>query len=180
MARRFDGGDWKCRIWCQSTAESWARFSNKTAQIIAKASTSLPLSVSDMLTHMRLPYFPYGGPSLWRDTLLTMWCACSRWEGWAARVSWAHSSLPPRTASRSSSCRAQSRHQHTDKLMASWLGAHAENGVPSPQISHLRFSTFTTGQTLHRLQPTSIMCMRCWYCLALPCFSFTHFMHSWI
>jgi len=33
-----------------STTEAWARFCNKPAQIIAKTSTSLQLSVSGMLT----------------------------------------------------------------------------------------------------------------------------------
>jgi len=43
-------------------------FVTKTAQIIAKASTSLQLSVCDMLTHVNFPTFAMsiGGPSLWR------------------------------------------------------------------------------------------------------------------
>jgi len=43
-------------------------FVTKTAQIIAKASTSLQPSVCDMLTHVNFPTFAMsiGGPSLWR------------------------------------------------------------------------------------------------------------------
>jgi len=37
--------------------ESWAWFYNKTAQIIAKTSTSLQLLISDMLTHVNFPTF---------------------------------------------------------------------------------------------------------------------------
>jgi len=46
--------------------------SQNSTQIIAKTSTSLQISVSDMLTHVLTSlYFLYGGPLLWRaDTKL--------------------------------------------------------------------------------------------------------------
>jgi len=40
----------------------WARFCNKTAQAIAKTSTSSQLSVSDMLTHVNFPTFAMADP----------------------------------------------------------------------------------------------------------------------
>jgi len=42
--------------------ESRVRFCNKTAQITAKTSTSLQLSVSDTLTHVNFPTFAVADP----------------------------------------------------------------------------------------------------------------------
>jgi len=47
--------------------ESRASYCNKTTQIIAKTSTSLQLSVSDMLTHVNFPTFAMADLCYWRD-----------------------------------------------------------------------------------------------------------------
>ena len=50
----------------------WAPFCNKTAQAIAKTSTSSQLSVSDMLTHVNLSISPWRTLAMAADTLLSL------------------------------------------------------------------------------------------------------------
>jgi len=60
--------------------ESWALFCDKTAQIIAKTSTSLPVSVSDMLTYVNFPTFAV--VDLWCGRLISVLFlfVCGLWE----------------------------------------------------------------------------------------------------
>ena len=58
-----------------SATETWARFCNKTAQIIANTSTSIQLSVSDMLTRVNFTTFAMADPRCGRliaDSLIQM------------------------------------------------------------------------------------------------------------